>query len=249
MTATQHPPVGLVPPPPPAPTAEDGARWLRTTPAEPTVQDAPAQPQPQAQPATQAAPAQPVAQTTALVPTTDDKPAKRRRSKQTVYAWIVGVPLAGALGWAVLAQRGDDTPKQPSELEQLQATVNALATNVSTLAAGPSTATTAVETNPLNAMPCAVTNDAKRFIGVDGNGALFLTPSVTVSRQVYELIRTGSRYEDLLLRTGVSITQLEVAPSGRGVALFDCGAPPVVAAPTAPAPTTVAAAVSPQPGA
>lgn len=241
MTATQHPPVGLVPPPPPAPTAEDGARWLRT-----------AAPHPGGPDAVQlhaAAPAQPAAQTTALVPAADEKPAKRRRSKQAVYAWIVGVPMAGALGWALLGQRGDDAPQQPSEIEQLQATVNALATNVSTLAAGPATATTAVQTNPLNAMPCAVTNDAKRFLGVNEDGSLVLQTSVQVSRQVYDLVRSGSRYEDLLVRTGVSITQLEVAPNGRGVALFDCGAPPVVAAPAAPAPTTVATTVAPQPGA
>ncbi len=248
MTATHHPPVGLVPPPPPAPTAEDGARWLRNTPPAAVVQDAPA---PAVQPA-----AQPTQQ-----PAVEQQPAapqparaeRRKPKKQTVYAAIVGVPLAGMLGWAYLANRGDAAPDQPSEIEQLQATVNQLATSVSALAAGGASQTTTPETNPLNAMPCGVTNDAKRFIGVDGTGALMLNPSVLVSRQVYDLIRSGSRYEDLVVRTGVSITQLEVAPNGRGVALFDCGAPPVVAAPAAPAPTTTAApaptTAAPQPGA
>lgn len=241
MTATHHPPVGLVPPPPPAPTPEDGARWLRNTPPARPVQDAPV---PAAQPTPQPAAEQPA-------PATPQPPRAERRKlrKQTVYAVIVGVPLAGMLGWAYLANRGAAAPDQPSEIEQLQATVNQLATNVSALAAGGASQTTTPETNPLNAMPCAVTTDAKRFIGVDGNGALVLAPSVSVSRQVYDLIRGGASYEELVLRTGVSITQLEVSPAGRGLALFDCGAPPVAAAPSAPAPTTTVAPAAPQPGA
>ena len=245
MTATHHPPVGLVPPPPPAPTPEDGARWLRNTPPA-AVQDAPAaagQPAPQPNPHP-AAEQQPPAQQPA-------RAERRKPKKQTVYAAIVGVPLAGMLGWAFLSaeRRAPDTPNQPSEIEQLQATVNQLATNVSALAAGGASETSTPETNPLNAMPCAVTTDAKRFIGVDSNGALVLAPSVSVSRQVYDLIRGGASYEDLVLRTGVSITQLEVSPAGRGLALFDCGAPPVAAAPSAPAPTTTVAPAAPQPGA
>ena len=247
MTATHHPPVGLIPPPPPAPTADDGARWLRNTPPPDAVQDAPSPAaEPAAQPAQQpAAEQQPPAQQTA-------RAERRKPKKQTVYAAIVGVPLAGMLGWAYLANRGDTQPTQPSDIEQLQATVNQLATNVSALAANATTPATAVQTNPLNAMPCAITNDAKRFLGVNEDGTLVLQTSVLVSRQVFDQVQAGADYRDLVVRTGVSITQLEVAQSGPGVALFDCGAPPVVAAPTAPPATTAAPApveTAPQPGA
>lgn len=228
----EHPPVGLIPTPPPAPTVVDGMRaWLRQPavggPVRPPVQDAPQQPaQPTTEPTPQPA-AQPAPQQQHTLPA-----AKKKNG--LVYGLIVGGVIAGGVAAAMWIGR-DSTPPGPSPIEQQLAT---LSSQVSTLAAQPATGAAAVEVNPLSAMPCAVTNDARRFIGVDLNGQLGLQPSIRVSTQVYDLVRSGARYETLVVRTGVSITQLEVDSQGRGVQLFDCGAAPASA--VAPTATTIA---------
>lgn len=241
-----HPLAGIAPPPPapPAPTPADGARaaaqtvqWVRSDfdpatfvrqpPASPPVQG---QPQAQVPEALRIQDAQPVAAAAAAAPV-------KAKKKPNAYALIVGSVLAAGIGWAVTHRT--TKPAAPTQLEQ---NVSALATQVSALAAGAGrSAAEPVEVNPLSAMPCAVTNDARRFIGVDGNGQLMLAPSVAIARQVYDLVRAGNDYKALQVRTGVSITQLEVAASGRGVALFDCGAPPAVATAAPATATTVKA--------
>lgn len=244
-----HPLAGIAPPPPapPAPTPADGARaaaqtvqWVRSDfdpatfvrqpPASPPVQG---QPQAQVPETLRVQDAQPVA-VAAAAPAA--APAKAKK-KPNVYAWIVGGVLITGVGLAYSFR--STKPAAPTQLEQ---NVSALATQVSALAAGAGrSAAEPVEVNPLSAMPCAVTNDARRFIGVDGNGQLMLAPSVAIARQVYDLVRAGNDYKTLQVRTGVSITQLEVAASGRGVALFDCGAPPAVATAAPATATTVKA--------
>jgi len=101
---------------------------------------------------------------------------------------------------------------------------------------------TDVEVNPLNAMPCDVTNDARRFIGVNKDGSLVLATSITVARAVQDHVKRGTQdYGTFVVRTGVSVTQLEVDVRGPGVQLFDCGRPAVPSQPS-PAPTTTAPA-------
>jgi len=213
-----HPLAGIAPPPPPAPTPADGARaaaqtqrWVESTidpnvfllGGRPPVAQAQAQPAPQPQPTQDAQPPAPA------------KPKK----KPNVYAYIVGGVLVAGLGWAYTHRATQ--PTTPSQLEQ---NVAALATQVSALAAGAPAAT--VEVNPLSAMPCAVTTDARRFIGVDGTGRLDLAGSVRIARLAYDLYRNGTDYRAMRIGTGVSLTQLEVFPGGtQGVTLFDCGTP------------------------
>jgi hypothetical protein len=233
----QHPAAGLapdpahiIPAPPPAPTQADaqrvyGAQAAQPMPTSPPVQQA--QPQPVAQPV---AAAQPVAQA-------ESAPVRRglagRISPGRQHALIVGCVVAAATApflWGRIS--GPDAPDP---------LVVAMATEVSTLKAQLATATKPdpIEVNPLNVMPCGVTNDARRFIGVDQAGALVLGQSINIAKAVQDHLRRGTTdYGVFVVRTGTSISQLEVDVQGRGVQLFDCGRPS--AAPTTP--TTVAPA-------
>ena len=178
MTATHHPPVGLIPlrrPPRPPTTAPAGC----ATPHPPTPsRDAPI-------PGRRAGGAAcPATGRRAAAPLSRRPGRTPQAEEATVYAAIVGVPLAGMLGWAYLANRGDTQPR-PAERHPSSCrppSTSFVATNVSALAANATTPATAVQTNLLNAMPCAITNDAKRFLGVHEDGTLVLQTSVLVSR-------------------------------------------------------------------
>ena len=242
-----HPGVGLVEPahiipaPPPAPTAADAQRaYAGVTVAPPTVAHAAPQPvmpthPPVAEPVAQPQPA-PVA-----------APAPRQPGRirswfaadnRRPYAVGLGLVLAIPAGiWTYGRIAGPDEPTVDPAVVALQSTVSSLQQDLAAARAG-----TDVEVNPLNAMPCDVTNDARRFIGVNKDGSLVLATSITVARAVQDHVKRGTQdYGTFVVRTGVSVTQLEVDVRGPGVQLFDCGRPAVPSQPS-PAPTTTAPA-------
>lgn len=253
-TNGQHPGVGLVEPahmipaPPPAPTADDGRRAYSGVTVAPPV--AAAQPAPQPvqmpqHPPVAAAEPQPVA-------AAQPAPAPQPRQPGRVRAWFSADSRRGyALGLAAVLTipaglwihgrvTGPDTPAVDPAVAALQTTVSSLQQELASARAGSD-----VEVNPLNVMPCDVTNDARRFIGINRDGSLVLATSITVARAVQDHVKRGTQdYGLFVLRTGVSVTQLEVDVRGPGVQLFDCGRPAVPSAPAAPAPTTTAPAAT-----